>query len=169
MFRSDVLARLTGEEKSSWLILLEAEERQRLQSLSASLDAFGSQRQPTPAQVNDLLVSALQGQTTLMRMSRVFPAFKANRLLDAEEVLHHPLTCALAGHLRRSWTLLGVKDSAVGVLLRRLLASALSRRRLVFSQVQPLPDAHQTAGPASKARQRFAVDGPGQSRPTVEK
>lgn len=148
---------LTADERRLWLTTLEGEERQRLESLNASMTVVESEKHPTAQQVSDLLVAALQAQTTLMRMSRVFPAASAGRLVDAGSVLSHPLSLALAVQLRRCWAVLGVTDSALSVILQASLTSAADRSLLPGHR-----DARRTRIAASEAQKRLADEGLGQ-------
>ncbi|PHJ18803.1 hypothetical protein CSUI_007370, partial [Cystoisospora suis] len=116
-------------ERMSWLRILEAEERDRLESLRASMDALKTESTPTSVRVNALLVSALQAQITLMKISRVFPDHAVSRRVDPTRALRHGATVALASELRRCWDFLGVTERTLKGLLW-LSLNAISRQTL---------------------------------------
>lgn len=89
--------------------------------LSASLRQLEGEEAPTPAQINALLVAALQAQITLMRTSRVFPKRYLPKELDVTNALGHGPTAALACELYKSWKALGV----TGHTLKSLLLQAV--------------------------------------------
>ncbi|PHJ20751.1 hypothetical protein CSUI_005411 [Cystoisospora suis] len=123
----------TAGERMSWLRILEAEERDRLESLRASMDALKTESTPTSVRVNALLASALQAQITLMKMSRVFPDHAVSRRVDPTRALRHGATVALASELRRCWEFLGVTERTLKDLLW-LALNAISRRTLLDRQ-----------------------------------
>ncbi|PHJ15497.1 hypothetical protein CSUI_010692 [Cystoisospora suis] len=151
----------TAVERASWLRLLEAEEEQSLRSLEASMNAFEGEEEPTTQEINQLLASALQAHVTLTRMSRVFSKSGYLRMLDAEGVLNHPPSLVLASQLRRCWTLLGVTDAALDLLLKFLLGGALEQLRDISAV--PGPGEHLGAHPVLEAglptRQRVVEEG----------
>lgn len=151
--------RRTAEERDSWLGVLEAEERRRLEVLNASLRAY--EAEPSPEQVNDLLVSALQAQATLTRMSRVFPLGNTHRLVDPGNVLSHSPTLALVCQLRRCWTALGVTDSTLSTILRDFLARAVDRTRPLHGHA----DAFCPSEAAFRKDYRLSDEGSGWSLP----
>ncbi|PHJ18995.1 hypothetical protein CSUI_007176, partial [Cystoisospora suis] len=113
----------TANEKGLWASVLQTEERERLQSLQASMQAFEKGVAPTPRQVNALLVAALQAQFTLMRMSLVHRDALGSGRLDLTWALLHRPTVELACDLRRCWEMLGVPDSTLKPLLQEAVIS----------------------------------------------
>lgn len=112
---------LTVEERGSWIATMEAEERDRLDSLRARISEFEAGETTTPHQVNALLISALQAQITLMRMSRVFPDHSFGKLTDVTSALAHSPTAALACELYYCWKVLGVAAATLKSLLFEVL------------------------------------------------
>lgn len=145
-----------------WLATLESEERDRVDSLRASIDAVAAAEMPTPDRVNALLVSALQAEVTLMRMSRVFPDAAATKRTDVAKALGHPPTAALAYELHRAWKALGVSDPTVAVLLRQVMRTVgeQTRSARVKFFVHLLPKLQRGVDP--NAHKSFAAEGPGQ-------
>ncbi|PHJ19030.1 hypothetical protein CSUI_007142, partial [Cystoisospora suis] len=130
-----------AEERKLWLGVLEAEEGERLKSLRASIDAFQAHEMPTRFDINRLLVSALQAQITLLRMSRVFPASAARGGLNLTSAASHGPTMELARELRLCWRALGVTDFTLTALLRHALPAAGQRTSIsrgeLFAGVLP--------------------------------
>ena len=152
----------TAEESKTWVAALEAEENERLESLLASINAFEAEETPTQSRVNALLVSALQGQLTLMRMSRVFPERKATKRLDVSRALRHRLTLELASRLHRCWRSLGLTGSTVKQLLREAFTAVGAQTRTarvkLFSDLIPT----QGRGIDPKAHVALEAEGSGQ-------
>lgn len=140
---------------------LEAEEYERLESLRASINALELKETPTRYQFNAVLVSALQGQITLWRMSRVFPAPSGGKRVDISLALRHGPTLELAWRLRHCWRALGVTDGTLEVLLQQALiavrASTRDIRAELFSEVSP----HLQRGIDPKARAALEAEGSG--------
>lgn len=130
-----------AEERNLWTAVLEAEERGRLESLRARMKTLEAKESLTRYQVNALLVSAIQGQVTLLRMSRVFPERAATRLLSLSSAVRHSPTVSLAGQLYRCWRALGVTDPTLEALLRHAVSDAGNRtwkhREDLFSNLTP--------------------------------
>lgn len=126
--------------------MLESEERQRLDALRAHVEALEAEERPTPAQVNNLLVSALQAHSTLFRMSRVFPHASASRRVNAMEALDHVPTAALACQLHRCWGALGVTAATQKLILLKALTTVGTEtaeyRKEFFADVRPFDRKH---------------------------
>ncbi|PHJ22975.1 hypothetical protein CSUI_003173, partial [Cystoisospora suis] len=159
--RSDyTLSRIaTAKERKSWIDLLEAEEIERLRSLRASMNAIGAEGVPTSSQINALVVSALQGQVTLMKMSRVFYDPALNRRMSLTRALRHSTTVALACELRRSWRILGVTDATLKLLLRHAVTALGSYTRDARARLftDPIPSLRQ--GTDAKAHAALVAEG----------
>lgn len=124
---------------------------------------------PSSGQISVLLVSALQAHATLMRMSRVFPATGCNRLVDPGSVLSHSLSLRLAQQLRRCWRALGVTDSALRVILKIALRSAVDQTRALWPpQGLGHSEAEGHIQKAAQALQRLVEEGSSQSRPILK-
>lgn len=127
-----------------------------------------AEERPRREQINALLVSVLQAQATLLRMSRVFPDLSASRRMSAVAALDHGLTVALARQLHRSWRALGVTVSTQKVILRDALLTVgkqtTTRRKELFLGVQSLV----RKGIDPKAHQSLAAEGLGQLLPVSE-
>ncbi|PHJ16629.1 hypothetical protein CSUI_009554 [Cystoisospora suis] len=111
----------TAAEREVWTDILVAEEAERFESLTASMKAFDGEENPTSDRINDVLASAILGQLTLLRMSRVLPTSHSTKCLNATRALAHPPTATLAAALRQSWNALGVTDSTVKALLCKVV------------------------------------------------
>ncbi|PHJ23959.1 hypothetical protein CSUI_002190 [Cystoisospora suis] len=128
----------TANERKLWVASLEEEEQERLESLNASISALQghNEKAPTSCEVNSLLVSALQGHLTLMRLSRIFPERASNKCLNLSRASSHGPTMALASVLHRGWSVLGMTDRTVAVLLQHALrtvgSSTWQRRRELY-------------------------------------
>ncbi|PHJ20707.1 hypothetical protein CSUI_005456, partial [Cystoisospora suis] len=119
----------TADETRLWLEVLEAEERKRLESLRVGMSAFDAGVPPTWSQVNALLVSATQGQITLMRMSRVLSDHGVSKRLSLSRVAKHTPTVALARELRRGWGALGLTRPTLQALLRQAVVTVGEQTR----------------------------------------
>ena len=143
----------------SWTSVLEAEENERLKSLRANMKALESGETLTPNQINSLLISAVQGQVTLFRMSRVFPETTANRRVNLTSAVRHGPTLELACQLHRCWRALGVTDSTLKLFLRHAFSFAgawtLHAREELFSSVKP----NVRTGVDPKAQDALAAEG----------
>lgn len=106
------------DEKGTWTAALEAEERQRLGPLKAHLEGLEAGRRRTPEEINAVLVSALQAEITLLRMTRVFPRACASRRMNVMDALAHGPTAELGWQLYRCWRALGVSEGTQKVILR---------------------------------------------------
>lgn len=151
-----------ADERKLWLEVLEAEERERLRSLRANMSALAANEAPTRYHINALLVSALQAQVTLFRMSRVFPDLSFGRRLNRVRALRHEPTVLLAGQLRRCWRELGLTDATLRALLSLAVKAAgtrtASRRELLFSELVP----GLRRGVDPNAQRALAAEGAGQ-------
>ena len=145
-----------------WISVLEKEEHERVKSLRASLNGFQSQATPTPYQINALLVSALQGQVTLLRTSRLFPELNESKIVAVSRALRHGPTAVLARELRHCWRVLGVTDSTLRILLRTAVKAvgAATRKARVqfFIDLPPIPRSQQDP----KVHVAFEAEGSGQ-------
>lgn len=151
-----------ADERRLWIRVLEAEERERLESMRASLSAFESQADPTAEHIDALLVAALQGQLTLFRMSRVFPKLGASKCVDVSRALRHGPTAALACQLRRCWGALGVTDATLKSLLREAVTAVgiQTRSARVKSFSVLIPNLQRGVDP--NAHEALAAEGAGQ-------
>lgn len=144
-----------------WMATLEEEERDRLDSLKASISVFETKKTPEPQQINALLVSALQAQVTLMRMSRVFPNHSLSRSTHVSSALSHEPTAALACELHHCWKTLGVSGPTLEVFLRdAVFAIGEQTRRArgkLFANLLP-----RKRGADLKAHTYLAAEGSGQ-------
>ena len=124
-----------------WTASLEAEERDRLESLRARINEFQTEERPTHRQINALLVSAVQAQITLMRMSRVFPKSSSTKYINLISAKSHGPTAALAFELHRCWKVLGVSEPTLKVLLRQAVTAVgkktRSARLALFVDLKP--------------------------------
>lgn len=154
--------RWTADERPAWLATLEAEERQHLESLRESIGALAKEEKPRPRQINALLVSAIQAQVALMRMSRVFPDRASTRRTDVNRALGHGPTAALARELHRGWKALGVSDPTLEVLLRQVVLTIGDRTRTARANlfVDLVPDLRKGVDPG--AHRSLAAEGAGQ-------
>ena len=152
----------TAEERNLWTATLELEERDRIGSLRASINALEAEEMPAPHQINALLVSALQAQATLMRMSRVFPNPSSSRLNDVTRALGHGPTVALASELGRAWKVLGMSDPALVVLLRQVICTVGEQTRRARAElfVNLIPNMRRGVDP--QACTGLAAEGSGQ-------
>lgn len=152
---------LAADERNSWTATLEAEEHERLRSLRASMAVFEA-GPLTRFRVNELLVLALQGQVTLLRMSRVFQDRTAAKRIDLCRAVGHGPTLALAGELRRCWKALGVSDTTLKVLLRLAVVTIGTQTRetrvALFLDLRP----RVMRGVDAKAGEALAAEGSGQ-------
>ena len=151
-----------AEEWVAWVASLEAEEQERLESLRASIDAFESEETPTHSHLNAVLVSALQGQATLLRASRVFPERAASKRVDMSRALRHGPTVMLACQLLRCWSVLGVTDSTLKNLLRQVFNAVGARSRIARGELFMDLVPHLRSGIDPKAQAAFAAEGSGQ-------
>lgn len=151
----------TVGERKSWIAVLEAEERERLESLRASSTPFRTGDKPTPLQVNALLIAALQGQLTLLRVSRVFPQLSASKCMDISRALRHEPTVALACQLHHCWRVLGVGDSTVTRLLHQAVMTVGTRTWNAREALYSDPARQPPEESGSKAHAVFAAEGSG--------
>ncbi|PHJ22976.1 hypothetical protein CSUI_003174, partial [Cystoisospora suis] len=119
----------TAEEAPLWIKVLEEEEQKRLRSLGTSMNVFEAEVPPTWSQVNAILVAAIQGQITLLRMSRVFHERGGSKRLNLKRAALHTPTVALGRELRRCWGALGVTSSTVKALLRHAVVTIGTQTR----------------------------------------
>lgn len=153
--------RWTGEERRLWLATVEAEEQDRLRSLTAGTDALAAEKALVPHRVNALLVSALQAQFTLMKVSRVFPGPMSTKCMDVQKASGHGATASLAHGLHRAWNTLGVAGPTLEALLRRVVLTVSEQTRTararLFIGVQP----SMSRGVDPEARTSLAAEGSG--------
>lgn len=125
------------------------------------MNDFESEETPTRSQTNTLLVSALQGQVTLMKMSRVFHDPSSSRRVSPNRALRHGATAALACELRRCWRILGVTDSTLKLLLRQAITAVGSYTRDVRARLvtELMPSAGQRTD--AKADAALVAEGSG--------
>lgn len=155
---------LSDAERVLWVATLETEERERLQSLKASMGGLEREGAPAPEQINALLVSAFEAQTTLLRMSRVFPARSDNRRLDLEKALKHRPTMELAWQLYRCWRALGVTAATQKLILRDALLAASTKTASIRSRLFVNLQKNWKRGIDRNAHAGFAAEGSGQAR-----
>lgn len=141
---------------------LENEEAERLESLNARMKAFEGGDTPVSGQLDHVLASALLGQLTLLRMSRVLPTSHSAKALNVSRALAHPPTAALAAALRQCWNALGVTDSTLKTLLQKALLAVgretwAPRERLYLHRRRQLPEA-----PESPQHEALASEASGQ-------
>lgn len=141
---------------------LEAEEHDRLLSLRASMIAFEAEGTPTRPQLNALLVSALQAQVTLMRMSRVFPNLTSSKRTDVTVALSHGPTAALARELHRVWHVFGLTDPTLRDLLRHSVFAVGELTRRSRSKLFPALIPKLRKGVDPNVLPGLAAEGPGQ-------
>ena len=156
-----------AEERTLWTAVLEAEENERLKPLRANMKALESGETLTPNQINGLLVSAVQAQITLLRMSRVFPEAAANRRVDVTSAVRHGPTMELASELRLHWSALGVTDSTLKLFLRRAIAFVGSYTRRDREQVFADTKTNFRYGVEPEAKNALAAEGAGKQFRTV--
>lgn len=141
---------------------LEAEERARLQALTARIDALVAEQRPTPGQIDELLVSALQAQATLGRSTRLFPLSSDSRRIDKARALAHGPTTALGGQLYRCWSALGVTAATQRVLLEKVLLSVGTETSKARAGLFPHLGVKWRKGIHAETHAAFAAEGTGQ-------
>lgn len=151
-----------AEERSLWMEVLEAEERARLHTLRARTDALVAEEHPAPAQIGDLLVSALQSQTTLARLTRLFPLSTDSARIDKARALDHAPTTELACQLRRCWSALGVTATTQKVILREALLAVGTSTARVRARFFGRLDRALWKESGLKPHEGFAAEGSGQ-------
>lgn len=153
---------VAAAERELWISTLESEELERLSLLRSAIRSYATEERPGRRHINAVLVAALQGQSTLMRMSRVFPDGSAGRCLSVPSALRHEITLALAKELRLCWKYLGVEDSTLQHVLERSLTSigTWTRRARSGLFVDLIPNMRRGVDP--KARAALAAEGAGE-------
>ena len=146
---------------------MEKEEREKLESLREGMKALESGETLTPNQINALLISAVQGQITLLRMSRVFPDPSLSRRVDLTRAVRHGPTMELASELRLHWSALGVTDFTLKCLLRRAIAFVGSYTRRDREQVFAGMKPNFRSGVEPEAKNALAAEGAGKQFRTV--
>lgn len=144
-----------------WTPTLETEERERIRSLRVAMNALQSGDRPTSDQVDELLVSALQAQATLIRSTRLFPLLNDSRRLDKARALNHIPTTELACQLYRCWRMLGVAAATQKVLLREVFMTIGTTTGKARAQLFGGLTKNWKKGVDAKAHAGFAAEGPG--------
>ncbi|PHJ14820.1 hypothetical protein CSUI_011370, partial [Cystoisospora suis] len=125
----------TAEEERMWTAMLEEEEGDRSRALRSAMDAVEKEETPTERQLSALLVSMLQADVTLMRMSRVFPDPLSRTMTSATNGLRHSPTCELASQLHRAWQTLGITKPTVVAVVQHVVSAVgklTARERVVL-------------------------------------
>lgn len=155
---------LIAEEKKLWIASLEEEEKDRLGSLLASMNALEPAENPTPHQVNALLVSAFLGQLTLMRASRVFPDRSSSKRTNVDLALAHAPTAELARRLHHCWKALGVTPTTLRTLLQQAVFTVGTQTRDVRASLCTDLLRHPRRGVDPRAQKVFTAEASGQSQ-----
>lgn len=158
----------TARERKAWLISVTHEENQRLKALRAAVKALESEKTPDLNQINQVLVTAFQGEITLMRASRVFHARSTGKRINLTQAMVHLPTVALAQTLHQFWRSVGVSESTLEILLRHVVHSIGAATRSTRASLVLGVDADVRWGKLDPhALEAFVAEGSGEARVDV--